>query len=280
MSSHPQLPGSDDDLVRAGQLRSLATALRLAGEVVADSPHALSVVSRSARVGGFFQATVPAADADPAAVIAQARDVAERSALPQFIWTSAGSALSVACWQAGLGQAPSLAAMALTLAEQASDPGPDPLASPDTPSVSQATGLALVSTGADAEAFRSVHLDQFAQSTSPADTVAHFARDQVLLHESVRAVVAFDRGRPVSAGYAVLDGSIAGIYWVATHSAARRRGWGAQVMDALLAQLTERGVHQVLLQATTMGRPLYRGLGFTDQGLLEKWVVDPETSAN
>ena len=51
----------------------------------------------------------------------------------------------------------------------------------------------------------------------------------------------------------------------------RRRGIGRSLMEHALAYLEGAGVEIIKLDATDMGYPLYRGLGFQDECVIERW---------
>jgi len=63
-----------------------------------------------------------------------------------------------------------------------------------------------------------------------------------------------------------LTGRSGYVQWVATEPELRRRGAGRAVMRALLAWYGAAGVTVVELHATSDGEPLYRSLGFDDDG--------------
>jgi GNAT superfamily N-acetyltransferase len=69
-------------------------------------------------------------------------------------------------------------------------------------------------------------------------------------------------GRIVGVSELLLADGVAGIYLVATDEAWRRRGVGAALTSAALACAREHGFPLATLQATPMGEPLYRSLGF------------------
>jgi ribosomal protein S18 acetylase RimI-like enzyme len=62
------------------------------------------------------------------------------------------------------------------------------------------------------------------------------------------------------------EGRVGYIQWVATETAFRRRGLARQVLLGLLQWFDERGVTVIELHATPEGEPLYRALGFGDEG--------------
>ena len=53
--------------------------------------------------------------------------------------------------------------------------------------------------------------------------------------------------------------------------ACRRRGIGRTLMEHALAYLEGAGIEIIKLDATDMGHPLYRGLGFLDECTIERW---------
>ena len=62
-----------------------------------------------------------------------------------------------------------------------------------------------------------------------------------------------------------LDGRRGVVMSVSVQPSHRRRGLGEAMTRALVGRLAARGVHRVDLQATAMGEPLYRRLGFVDR---------------
>ena len=53
---------------------------------------------------------------------------------------------------------------------------------------------------------------------------------------------------------------------VYTREAFRRRGVGRQMVQFLIDEAKSRGVTEISLDATQMGHPLYKSLGFNDNG--------------
>jgi GNAT superfamily N-acetyltransferase len=67
---------------------------------------------------------------------------------------------------------------------------------------------------------------------------------------------------PVCCSLLMVTGDMAGIYWVGTLPAWRRRGLGAAVTAHAVQVGAERGCRVASLQASKMGAPVYRRMGF------------------
>lgn len=73
---------------------------------------------------------------------------------------------------------------------------------------------------------------------------------------------------------------LAWIGMVLTDPAERRRGFARQLMEHTLQALADRRIQWIKLDATEMGEPLYRSLGFYEEGPVERWrAMAPESSS-
>lgn len=90
--------------------------------------------------------------------------------------------------------------------------------------------------------------------------------------EQLHAVVLREAGRALAGAVSFEHGGTAGVYLVATHPEARRRGLGSLVMQALHADAHARGCTTAVLQATPMGYSVYQHLGYRDLGAWSNWV--------
>jgi GNAT superfamily N-acetyltransferase len=78
-------------------------------------------------------------------------------------------------------------------------------------------------------------------------------------------------GQPVATSQLLLAAGVAGIYQVTCLPEARGRGIGTAVTVAALAEARRRGYAIAILQASDLGYPVYRRLGFRDYGRLNEY---------
>lgn len=80
----------------------------------------------------------------------------------------------------------------------------------------------------------------------------------------VQSVVAYLDGEPVAAAQTILSHGIAGVYCVGTVEAARGTGLGEAVTRAVTNRGFDRGAAVNTLQASDMGAPIYRRMGYEE----------------
>lgn len=71
--------------------------------------------------------------------------------------------------------------------------------------------------------------------------------------------------RPVCSSGLIFTGDVAGIYWVGTLAPQRKLGLGAAITVHAAEEARLRGLSRVCLQASQLGAPVYRRLGFREQ---------------
>lgn len=79
-----------------------------------------------------------------------------------------------------------------------------------------------------------------------------------------RHYVGLEHGRPVASSSVYLGAGVAGLYYVATVPEGRGRGIGTAMVVTPLIEARRLGYRAGILQATTMGRPIYARLGFQE----------------
>jgi GNAT superfamily N-acetyltransferase len=82
-------------------------------------------------------------------------------------------------------------------------------------------------------------------------------------------------GDPVACSLAIRSGPIVGVYSVGTASRARRRGIATALTSAAIEAGRAWGCEAATLQASAMGEPVYRAMGFETVGAYVTWS-EPE----
>lgn len=109
----------------------------------------------------------------------------------------------------------------------------------------------------------------------PAEVDAVYGRPHHALHAAVRIFVGYREGRPVATAMILFTHAVAGIYWVGTVEAARGRGYAAALTRHASNAGFDDGARVVTLQASVMGEPIYRRLGYRTVGR-QKWFLSPK----
>jgi GNAT superfamily N-acetyltransferase len=85
-------------------------------------------------------------------------------------------------------------------------------------------------------------------------------------------------GQPVATSQLFLSAGVAGIYNVTCLPEARGRGIGAAVTQAPLLDARAIGYRVAILQASDMGYPVYRRLGFQDYGKMSVYLWENDAN--
>lgn len=104
----------------------------------------------------------------------------------------------------------------------------------------------------------------------PAEMFAPLVTEELLDEPSAICLVGSVGDTAVTTGLAVVRGSSAGIFNVATPPEHRRRGYGAAITASCLGAAREAGATWGYLQSSEMGVNVYERLGFRT---LERWSV-------
>ena len=93
--------------------------------------------------------------------------------------------------------------------------------------------------------------------------------------DAFRTFVGYVRGVPVCVAQAVLADGVAGLYNIVTDTGYRGRGFGAAMTVAAMRAARDEGYRTVVLEASPMGEPVYRRLGFVTCGEVLEYAVEP-----
>jgi len=83
-------------------------------------------------------------------------------------------------------------------------------------------------------------------------------------YQNQKRYIGYLNGEPVASSAMTLDSGVAGIYAVSTLPEARRKGIGAVMTAIPLFEAREQGYHVGILQASSMGLPVYKKMGFKE----------------
>jgi hypothetical protein len=212
------------------------------GFTMAASPH-----------GTFFHNMVLVRDAvDPDEILAAARDHYVRRERPFSIWTRAHAdqALEAVLRARGFVQAVAMPAMALL-----EDPG----------TRCEPPGLEIrpATTDGQRRDFLEVTAEAYSVYQQPrALTADAFASLESVCAPHIQGFVGYVEGEPVAAAAVYVTHGVAGIGWVGTVGAHRRRRYAEAVTWAAVREGFRRGGTLASLQASPMGRPVYERMGF------------------
>jgi GNAT superfamily N-acetyltransferase len=109
----------------------------------------------------------------------------------------------------------------------------------------------------------------------PVQVAPRFMNEPLLAQPNVRLYAGSVEGDVVATAALVTTGSVAGVYWVGTLEAHRRRGYGEALTWAAVAGGQRAGCTVASLQASAMGKPVYEKMGFAH--VLDYEHLLPET---
>ena len=81
-------------------------------------------------------------------------------------------------------------------------------------------------------------------------------------HQEIVFLVGYHNERAVVSGSCFFSGEVVGIYDIATHPQARKKGFATSITYRLLKIARDRGYSSAVLQASEAGVPIYKKLGF------------------
>ncbi len=97
----------------------------------------------------------------------------------------------------------------------------------------------------------------------------------LLQNENCYFFLGFEKSKPVATSFLFVNNTNAGIYLVSTLEAHRRKGYGKEITLQSLVKAKEENCKKVDIQATELGLPVYLSLGFSAQGLIHVFRIQP-----
>lgn len=210
----------------------------------------------------FFNGVYPTGHVDdPDQLIADATTFMAARNVPWLLWVRDGvnEALLDAGRRAGLTDAVGPLAMALPEIPEP-PPRPDGLA------------ITVVRDADELEVSRDLQARGFEM---PREFVEVLAAESMLDDPTLAMVIGTVDEVPVSTALVSVTGTTAGIYSVATPPEHRRNGYGEAATWAALAEGRRLGCDHSILQASPMGAPIYRRMGYLDLGPYVQLASEP-----
>lgn len=125
--------------------------------------------------------------------------------------------------------------------------------------------LRLATTPADIAAFVAVNDAAYQTLGMPAGVIADSVLDaERVLAPHVQTVIAWEGSAALACAQVVLSHGVAGVYYVGTVEAARGRGLAELVTRTVTNLGFDLGAALVTLQASSMGDPIYRRMGYRE----------------
>lgn len=204
--------------------------------------------------GTPFTNMVMVAEPVRAAVVRDvARAVFEPAGLPWSVWTRAHADAAVDADLRAAGFRELMDVPGMVFAPQAGAPAPCP---PDL-------DVRVVADDGDRAAYAGIMTGAWSVYGVPPETIAaRFAAIAGLRGPTTTAFVARREGVPVAGAMLYLSHGVGGIGWVGTTPDAFGRGHGTAVTWAVVAEGLRRGARFLSLQASPLGAPVYRRMGF------------------
>jgi hypothetical protein len=129
--------------------------------------------------------------------------------------------------------------------------------------------------------FVAVNAEAYATYGMPAEVLPElFDKASALVEDpAAHVVVARRDGVAVATAMSFDSGGVASVQWVGTVSSARGSGLGALVTTLVTNAAFERGASSCTLQASPMGEPIYRALGYETVYRYSEYVRWPKPPA-
>ncbi len=114
----------------------------------------------------------------------------------------------------------------------------------------------------EAEDYWRVARESYISIGFPPEVFEHYDNHAGLIADNAVALLAYREAEPVAIAMTIVNNGVAGIYWVGTTERARGQGLGRALTAAAVNAGLDFGADIASLQASPMGEPIYRAMGF------------------
>lgn len=188
----------------------------------------------------------------------------QRTGLPFSVWTCAHGDRSLEADLVRAGFVHIHSEPGMVLASEDAAPVPVP----------PAIEIRAVSDDAGREAYTEVIAESFAVYDAPREsTRSHFVKLRAVTGPTTQAFLAYAGGRAVAGALLYMSHGVGGIGWVGTRPEERGHGYGRAVTAAVAREGFRRGARFMNLQASPMGAPMYRRMGFSVPTEYHVWIA-------
>lgn len=97
--------------------------------------------------------------------------------------------------------------------------------------------------------------------------------NRLLENKNCYFFLGFEKNEPVATSFLFVNENNAGIYLVSTKKSHRKKGFGYELTNQCLLKAGELECTLVEIQATELGRSVYRKLGFEEHGLIDVFRI-------
>jgi RimJ/RimL family protein N-acetyltransferase len=132
----------------------------------------------------------------------------------------------------------------------------------DDPVLPRGAVLERVRSRSDAAEYWEVAAASYSRLGWPPDVFEFYEDHRGLSADNVVAFLCRLDGTPAAISMTIVTDGVAGIYWVGSTEAARGRGLGRAVTAAATNAGFDLGADLASLQASVMGEPIYRSMGY------------------
>ena len=133
----------------------------------------------------------------------------------------------------------------------------------EDPELPAGAEIRRLSTAEEAAEYWRIAASAYSSVGFPPDVFGYYeGLERLADGEEAEAFLGYLDGTPVSIGMTIVNHGVAGVYWIGSLGEARGKGLGRAVTAAATNAGLDLGADVASLQASHMGEPLYRAMGY------------------